>query len=168
MFLRMQHRRVAFVFPRYNLRGDTISKEGFVEALQESKRAHVQPLLAGHDGTVQGICSVLKPLFRSPTPPTGLYVSYPQDVLTVLSYLAQLHVRVPHDVSLLSRHDDPFLHHLTPSIAAYEFGVSHYAARLAQMAIRTSRLGSGPARHALAMGVFRKGDSLAPPPKINQ
>ena len=73
----------------------------------------------------------------------------------------ELGLRVPRDVSLISRQDDTFLHHLRPSIAAYEYPVSHYAARVARMVVSVTRLGSVAARHALVMGEFRPGDSLA-------
>jgi DNA-binding LacI/PurR family transcriptional regulator len=161
MFLRMGHRRVALLVPRSSLGGDEISRAGFLEAFQESGTTGVESRVVTHNGTVRGICSALDGLFSSETPPTGLYLFSAHSVLTTISHLIQRNIRVPRDVSVISRHDDAFLHELTPSIAAYEFPITRYAARLSQMAVRVAKVGSTSMRHVLLMGEFRNGESLA-------
>ena len=53
------------------------------------------------------------------TRPTALAVPNPYCCLAVMSGLAQLGWRVPEQVSLISRDDDPFLAYLVPEVARY-------------------------------------------------
>jgi DNA-binding LacI/PurR family transcriptional regulator len=166
LFRRNGHRRVALVIPRSHLVGDRVTERGFREGFTGSSESPPgEVVTAGHDGTVKGICSALDLVFRSGKPPTGLFVSHPHHVLTVISHLSHRHLRVPEEVSLVSRHHDFFLESLTPSIACYEFSLNYYALRLARMAVQLANRGALSSRQFLAAGKYIKGESLAPPRK---
>jgi DNA-binding LacI/PurR family transcriptional regulator len=161
LFLRMGHRSVALVIPKSGALGDLVSEQGFLEGFQKSRQTDALPLIAGHDGTVKGICQALDSLLRLKRRPTALFVAYSQPVLTVMSYLSHLSLRVPHNISLVARQSDPIFEHLVPSIATYTFSVSQYALRLSQMTARLIHTGSLRSRQFLVPGEFRRGDSLA-------
>jgi LacI family transcriptional regulator len=83
-----------------------------------------------HDGTVAGVNRLLARLFNQPAPPTALLVANPVYYLSAITFLAQRSLRVPQDVSLVSRDDDTFLAYLTPEPTRYSLNAKTYAKRL--------------------------------------
>jgi LacI family transcriptional regulator len=161
LFLRMGHRCVALVIPQIKQLGDIVTEQGFLEGFQKAKQEDRLPLIARYDGTVPGICHALASLFRLKHVPSALFISYPQHVGTALSYLIRLNLRVPDDVSLVSRQHDSVLDFLIPSIATYTFSIPQYAMRLSRMAVQLVNAGSMTPRQYFVPGEFRAGDSLA-------
>lgn len=165
LFLARGHRCVAFLNPNQGLAGDQESEAGFREAFRAPEAEGVEPIIAGHTGTVPSLCQRLEALLRRPRRPTALLVSKPHHFLTVASWLARRRVRVPEEVSLISRDHDAFLEHHLPSVA-------HYAANPDAMARRISRtvleLVAGgtvkPVSHRL-MPEFVDGETLGPAPR---
>lgn len=159
LFRGMGHGRVGLVVPRSNLVGDRLMEDGFREGFGDTGEV----VMAGHDGSVKGICLALDKLFGSGKSPTGLFVSHADHALTVISHLSHRHIRVPEEVSLISRHHDVFLDAMSPAIACYEYSLRQYAVRIARMAVQLANAGTLPARQFLIMGKYRKGGSLTAP-----
>ncbi len=157
----MGHRRIGLVLPKSGWVGDHASEEGFLEGFQAAHHPDARPLIVHHDRTVNGIRSVLANLFRSRNPPSGLLVSHPEHVLTVVSRLINSGIRLPRDVSLIARDDESFLAHVTPSIARYRFNRNVYAARLSRMVVQLARTGVLAPRQTRVMAQLQKGDTLA-------
>jgi len=166
LFRSMGHQRVGLVFPRAGFVGDLLAEEGFRDGFRVADGSPpLEAVTGGHDGSVKGICFALDMMFRSPHPPTGLFVSHANHALTVISHLSHRHLRVPEEVSLVSRHHDTFLDSLSPSIACYEYSLSQYAVQTARMVVQLANAGSLPSRQFLIMGKYRKGGSLTAPRK---
>lgn len=161
-FLGMGHRRIAFLMPQTRFAGDLAGQEGFCSATQSTPHTDLVAPVARHDGTVEGIQRALNSLFQSKRPPTGLLVSHPQHLLTAMTHLAKLRLRVPEDVSLICRDDDEFLAHLVPSVARYVISYSDYARRLSHLVFQTAT-GHLQTRKVLITAKFQRGDSLADP-----
>jgi DNA-binding LacI/PurR family transcriptional regulator len=104
---------------------------------------------------------VLNALFQSRTPPTGILISHPRYLLTAMTYLAKLGLRVPEDVSLICMGDDEFLAHLVPSIARYAIDCSDYAKRFSHLVLLAAA-GYLQPRHVSITARFQRGDSVAP------
>lgn len=163
LLLNMGHARAVFITPKSGLGGDLHSEEGFREAFQHSAHRESLPRVVQHDGTVQGIQDVLAALFASESAPTALLVSRATHTLTVVGQVLHSGFRVPRDVSLISRDDDEFLAHFTPSIARYVFDWDVYSKRLSRSVIQLASAGTLPPRQTVVIPQFQKGDSLAPP-----
>jgi len=157
VFLHHGHRGIAFVTPRSDLAGNLASEQSFREGLPTGVAARV----IHHNSTVDGIRSSLDAVFAGKDRPTGLLVSYPEHVLTVLSYALSAGLRIPQDLSLISRDYDYFLDHLYPSVAHYEFDHRIYAARLARLVVQLAATGFLPRRATWVMPEFRSGGTLA-------
>jgi DNA-binding LacI/PurR family transcriptional regulator len=119
-----------------------------------------RPLVASHDDTIDGIRHTLDFLFRIKNRPTALFVSHSLDVLTVMSYLGLIKLRVPTDVSVVARQNDPIYEHLIPSIATYKFSVHQYALRISRMAAHLASHERTPHRQFYVAGEFSPGESL--------
>jgi LacI family transcriptional regulator len=128
--LRHGHRRLAFLTRQSQRAGDIESEAGFTDALRRSSHRNVEPVIMRHDGTVAGVNRLLARLFNQPAPPTALLVANPVYYLSAITFLAQRSLRVPQDVSLVSRDDDTFLAYLTPEPTRYSLNAKTYAKRL--------------------------------------
>jgi DNA-binding LacI/PurR family transcriptional regulator len=165
--LRHGHRRMAFLNKESHRAGDFEAEAGFVDSVRRSTYPDAKPILMRHDGTVAGATRALTRLFDFSPPPTALLVNDPAFYLTTVTFLAQRALRVPHNVSLISRDDDVYLSHLLPSPARYTFSPKTFARRLLPLVLALSR-GEPvtPRAHAIE-AKFIPGASLASPPSAD-
>lgn len=157
------HRRLALVCPRSRFAGDLESEAGFLEGVGRGRHPGAEGVLCRHDGTTSGLLRALGSLMAGAARPTGLVVVNAYHCLTVVSGLARLGWRVPEQVSVLSRDDDPFLSFLVPAPARY---VAH-PREFARSVVRpvAELLDGGPAvlRAGWSMPRFEPGASVAAP-----
>lgn len=162
--LRLGHRRVALFAPLSQRAGDLESQRGFEDGMRRSTRGDADPIVAHHDGTVDGAHRALARLFDQARPPTAILVANPVYYLTTISFLAQRGLRVPRDVSLLSRDDDTFLSYLRPEPARYSCQPAIYAKRLLVQLQATCSGETGVHAIHRIEPKFVPGPSLAAPP----
>jgi DNA-binding LacI/PurR family transcriptional regulator len=95
-------------------------------------------------------------------PPTALLINRPRHVLTAMTHLAEMGLRVPQDVSLISMHHLAYLDEIRPTVAHYTFDWRAFARRFTALA---RRLADGSTlsvrRRLLATPEFRDGGTLA-------
>ncbi len=113
------HRRIVFLNRRLRAAGDLESEAGLLEGVRTSSQEHVEARVVYHDDNVESVSPLVKKLFAAPQPPTGIIVANSYCYLSVMSALAHARLRVPEDVSLISRDDDPYLAYLEPEPARY-------------------------------------------------
>jgi len=113
------HRRIVFFNRRLRAAGDLESEAGLLEGVRTSSQEHVEARVVYHDDNAESVSLLVKKLFSSPQPPTGIIVANSYCYLSVVSTLARAGYRVPEDVSLISRDDDPYLDYLDPEPTRY-------------------------------------------------
>jgi LacI family transcriptional regulator len=156
------HRRLAFVTLQAPPAGDIASELGFQEAIAAT-REEVTSSVAKHDGTPAHLFLTLRRLMAGRDRPTGLVVTQAYHALSVISGLARLGLRVPQDISVISRDDDPFFAFLQPEPCRYAADPKDYARRILP-AIVESLSGQPVSRRAeWSMPRFLRGHSLAAP-----
>lgn len=128
--LRLGHRRLALFIEQSDRAGDLESERGFEDGARSSAHPNVEPIVARHDGTIDGAYAALRRLFGLARPPTAVLVARSTFYLTTIAFLAERGLRVPKDVSLLSRDDETFLSYLRPAPARYTCNPKTYAKRL--------------------------------------
>lgn len=153
-FLAHGHHRLAIVRPDTALAGDLQSVAGF----NEGARAEVP--CAVHDGSVRGICMQLDRLLSRQPRPTGLFVFNAPHLLTVLGWLHRRGLRVPKDVSLLCRDDEPFLDSVLPSPARYALNPKSFARKLSLLVAGLLSGSSGRPRQLRILPDFVPGETL--------
>lgn len=129
--LRHGHRHIALLTPLSQRAGDLESEAGFSAGSRQSNYGNVVSHIMRHDSTVPSVNRMLARMFDLASPPTAILVN-PAYYLTTVSFLAERRLRVPHDVSLISRDDDTFLSYLTPTPARYSCNPRTFAKRLMQ------------------------------------
>lgn len=154
------HRRIAFVTLKRPPAGDIASAAGFNEAVASSRET-IHPSLCQHDGSPTGILAALRRLLKTWDRPTGLVVTQAYHALAVISGLAGLGYRVPEDISVISRDDDPFFAYLHPEPCRYSADPKDFARRILPAALELLD-GQPPSRRAeWSMPRFIRGNTLA-------
>lgn len=128
--LRLGHRRVAFFTKLSKRAGDMEGERGFEDGVRASTHRDVEPVIVRHDGTVDSAYRALGRLFGTAAPPTAVLVGQSAFYLTTIAFLAERGLRVPGEVSLISREDDTFLSYLKPAPARYAGNPKTFAKRL--------------------------------------
>lgn len=141
--------------------GDLESEVGMLEAVRQSPNAEAEAVICQHDGTVAGIGQALRRLMAQRTPPTALLVANAYHYLAVSSHLAQQGLRVPEDVSVISRDEDLFLSYLVPSPARYVTNPRAFARLLQRSVLEILESGEATQREIKLMPDFVRGGSIS-------
>lgn len=156
-----QRRRLALLMPRSGHAGNLESERGFTEAAEKLKSDGVQSSVAHHDGSVPGICRALDNLLRGENPVTGILVAKPAHVVTAMTHLLRSGVKVPKDVSLVSRDADPLLEHLVPSVTRYHTDPTLFARKVSRLVVDLVRNGVRRHHDSRLMPTLVRGETLA-------
>lgn len=124
------HRRLGLLNERSGRAGDAESEAGFITGVRESPHADAVTHVIHHEHSSASLMRALDRLLALPHPPTALLASNGASYLTVISALAQHGLRVPQDVSVISRDDEPFLSFLVPTPARYTANAAAFAKKL--------------------------------------
>lgn len=149
---------VALLMPHSGQAGNLESERGFLDAVERNSKLHGQ--VAHHDGSVEGICHLLDRLLRCTPPVTGLLVAKPAHVVTAVTHLLRRGVRLPQDVSLLSRDDDPLLQHLVPVVSRYHTEPAAFARKISRLVVDLVRTGVQSSHESRLMPTLVKGETL--------
>lgn len=164
VLLGLGHRRLAFLAQKAHLAGDLESEAGFLEAVRTSRHPDATALICHHHGTAADITQSLKRLASHSPAPTALLVANAYHCLTVVTALAELGQRVPADVSVISRDEDPFLSFVVPEPARYVASPQAFARSLLQPVLELLGGGAVSQRALRLMPRFVRGASIAAAP----
>ncbi|MBI5768632.1 MAG: substrate-binding domain-containing protein [Verrucomicrobia bacterium] len=164
VLLGLGHRRLALVAPEVPLAGDLASEAGFLEGVRTSGHADASAIVCRLDAGAAGIVPALKRLMAQKPPPTALLVVHAYHCLAVASGLAALGWRVPDQVSIISRDEDPFLTFLVPTPARYVASPRAYARSLLQPVLELLEGGAVTQRSWRLMPQFVRGASVGAAP----
>lgn len=151
-------KQLALLMPHSGQAGNLESERGFMDALGRSNIARGK--IAHHDGTVKNICSVLDRLLQASEPTDGLLVAKPAHVITALTHLLRSGVRLPRDISLISRDEDPMLEHLVPVVTRYHTDPAAFARKISRMVIARVSAGDAQPHKPRLMPTLFKGETL--------
>jgi DNA-binding LacI/PurR family transcriptional regulator len=114
------HRRIGFVGRRNGFPGDEELFEGFKEGLAASPSGpSLKKIRYGNQITDFG--PILEQTTQTKDPITGIFIDCPFRYLALFTQAIKAGIRVPEDLSLISRYDSDFLGFLTPEPARYQY-----------------------------------------------
>jgi LacI family transcriptional regulator len=154
------HQRIGLIISDRNIAGDVASEAGFFEAVANSQRKSIQPMVIKHNATPEGLYRRLESCFNNGTLPTGLLVAKPLDVLTTLSFLHNHNLRVPNEISLIARDHAPMLDAIIPKIAGYRFHRDRMVRQISQLVIQAATQGGIPFSQRKLIPDFEAGKSI--------
>lgn len=158
VLLRKGHRHLALVLPPKGYDGDADSEVGFREAMAGSPNRRTTVLR--HDGSTGHLCALLDALLRSANPPTAYVVARSRHVVTVVTHLMRRGLRIPEDVAVISRDDDPYLQAISPEVSRYSINLARMAQRLAIAVRQLAETGFLPPRAIRLMPEFIPGGTV--------
>ncbi len=124
------HRRIAFFSRRRRAAGDLHGEAGFLEGVRGSPHLAVEGRIFHHDDNKASVDKLVAAVFARPSPPTAVFVANPNCYLSVVSALGRSGLRIPEDVSLISRDDESFLAYLGPEPARYLYDGRAFARKM--------------------------------------
>lgn len=130
LFLRHGHRRLAMFLEHAGHGGDAESAQGFREGV--SAAGAPSPIICQPERSAASIIRELQRLLARHEPPTGLLLANSYSYLTVLSYLGSIGLRVPRDLSVVSRDEETFLRFMYPAPTCYSTKPAKFARALHQ------------------------------------
>ena len=153
------HNRIGYVRSRTVFPGDQECLNSFKVTLQESSSKSSLKVIR-HAEEAQDYRATLKQVSSGVSPITALFVDSPFQFLGIFTQALQEGVKIPTDLSLISRHDCDFLHHLNPMPAYYEFNPRKRAVKIHQ--ILEDRIQGDTLRNhrTLLIPEFRTGKSI--------
>lgn len=156
--LRKGHRRIAMVLPASSTGGDLESERGMREAVNERSKANLMVLR--HRNKAH-LCALLDKALSSPTRPTAFMVARAMHALTVTMHLMRRGFRLPHDAVVVSRDDESFLWHASPSLARYAVDAETFARKAAKAMRELAETGTPTSRTIRMMPTFIPDETLA-------
>jgi DNA-binding LacI/PurR family transcriptional regulator len=97
---------------------------------------------------------------RTAQPVTGLLIAKPAHVVTAISHLLRRGVRLPQDISVISRDDDPLLEHLVPVVSRYHTDPVAFARKISRLVVDLVREGARARHESRLMPVLVRGETL--------
>lgn len=160
---RLGHTRIALFAFKTRRAGEFASVRGFDEGVRMTLQQ--EPMVIYHDETRSGIEHRLNGLLAGRSPPTALLVNGAYYFVAVASRLAQMGLRIPGDISVISRDDGAFLNLYRPTPARYTASPNAMAKNLWRPVSEVLGGGFGAGRGRFIMPEFIRGESIAPPPR---
>ena len=154
------HRSIALIRPELDFGGDVESEQGLREGLGRDSTDAAFLHVLKHDGSREKICALLDAALKSRRPPTDCVVARATHVLTVLTHLLRRGLRVPEDMALIARDDEPFLSQLVPEITRYVVNGRQFAGMVSKAVRQLAEGGTLPIRAVRLMPEYLSGGSL--------
>ena len=131
--------------------------------MRKSRHVDAEVLVINHEATVASVAHAMQRLLKLEPAPTAVLVVHPHYYLAVASRLAQNGVRIPREISMISRDDDPFLSFIVPVPARYVASPHLIAKALLRPVLELLEGSAVTQRAGRIMPEFFRGDSIAPP-----
>lgn len=162
MIVRRGLRRLVWFVPTASAEQEQERPQGFWEAVRPYQdMGGFSARMVTHKGSAEHIGATLRSLFAEPNRPDALVVERPIYALAVVTHLLAAGIRVPHEVSVVCMGYEPYLDHVTPSIAHYVTDRRAYARTLCRAVTAWVLSGRVPRQETALLPQFRDGASLA-------
>ncbi|HVU34406.1 MAG TPA: GntR family transcriptional regulator [Opitutaceae bacterium] len=163
VLLRLGHTRLALLNRESRRAGDVDSERGFTESVRSLPAGDVSVQIAYHRDDVDSVNHALGRLLDRPAAPTAIVVSNSYAYLATASLLALRGLRIPRDISLISRDDDPFLRALAPAPARYVVSPHTFATRIIGPVLRLANGEPVTSKAVRLLPKYVPGGSVASP-----
>jgi DNA-binding LacI/PurR family transcriptional regulator len=157
LLLRKGHRSLALALPLDAFDGDADSELGLRDSLQASPGLPLH--LLRHDGSNAHLCRLLDAALASAQPPTAIIVARAIHAFTVTMHLLRRGLRIPQDIAVISRDDDPFFAATVPAVTRYSISIPDYVRRVSTAARQLAETGTLPPKTTRLVPDFVSGET---------
>ncbi len=159
VLVRAGRRQIALLTPRGSRPGDVESELEFQSAIT-AQGGGLRSVILRHDDSVPGLLSVMDTAFLHRNSADAMIVARPSYALLALTYLQKMGTRIPKDVALIARTDDPMLDFATPRISCYRADAEVFGHQLANALLAVVAGGFGSQRTTRQLPVFMRGETV--------
>ncbi len=156
------HRRIMGIVPEANHAGDLETEESFLKTLRHSSRNAAKCRVIRHGLSSRDLIKKIAPFLDLPEPPTAFFVINAFAATTLVTHLLSRGLRIPRDVSVVTRDHDPLLDWIQPPVAHYVYPLRRIASRISRMVMEMPTSGPFPMKHIRIMPQFNNAESVGP------
>jgi len=156
---RAGRRSIALLTPKRAQPGDIESEMEF-QAAVKTQRGAIASCVIHHEESVPGVMRSLDALLARASSTDAIIVARPSYALTALTHLQKSGRRIPTDMAMIARSDDPTLDFATPRISSYRAEAAIYGRQLADGLAEVVAGGFGSHRRARQLPVFMPGETV--------
>lgn len=160
-FLRAGHRAIAIMVGDPARGGDNECRAGFEEAVKAHSVETIDFIVARHTFTPDSIFRSIQLLVRRKITPTALLVGNSPYYLAAHTALCSLGLKIPKDITLISRDDDPYLKFVHPEPARYSCPPALMAKRIGRILLKLHEVSTTKQVPEKLMPFFLEGATLA-------
>jgi len=160
-FLRAGHRILAIMIGNPARGGDTECLAGFNEGVEAHRTDPVKSLVTRHTLSPESIFRSVQVLMGRKTTPTAMLVGNSPHYLAVHTALCGLGLRIPEDIALISRDDDPYLRFVHPEPSRYSCPPAQMAKHIGRRVLKTHEVPATKQLSDKLMPIFIDGATLA-------
>jgi len=163
-FIGLGHRRCVWILPTANHAGNVETEKSFISTLKRSRHKCSPCQVIRYQASVEDLVGKLESLLHSSEPPTGFFVMNGYATTTLVTQILFRGLKIPRDVSIITRDSDEMLEWITPSIACYIPPLTRIAPRISRLIIQLANTGVLPTSPVRMISDFQPGDSLGKAP----
>jgi len=156
--LRSGHNNVGLLIPNTNLAGLLATETGLRQSIEVTKGGKVHKIV--DKVNPNSVHRALELAFKLEDPPTAIVTTRSRHVLTVITWLAQHRIRIPHDLSIISLAYETWFDHLTPKISHYHSDPETLAKTVLRMIISIVENQTQHSEDKLIIPNYVKGSSV--------
>ncbi|MCA1808694.1 MAG: substrate-binding domain-containing protein [Kiritimatiellia bacterium] len=164
LFLGKGHRRMVMPAARVRAAGDDESEDEFRSALMRQRSKDVRCRILKFDGSRRDLLLKLDELYREWQPPVAVLCALAAHALTVFCHARQSGLRVPEDVSIVSRMHDPMLTWTCPVISHYREDIDLLEKKLSSLVLNLVDNGQLPPKDWRLVPEFEPGATVGEVP----
>ena len=159
VLVRSGRRHIALLTPCGSRPGDVESELEFQSAITSHGKA-LRSIIIRHEDSVPGLINAMDTTFLHRNSVDALIVARPSYALLALTCLQKKGIRIPQDVALIARTDDPMLDFATPRISCYRADAEIFGRQLADALLALVAGGFGWQRTTRQLPVFIRGETV--------
>ena len=158
-FARLGHQRIAIIIDESPTAGNLASINGFLEG--ETEPPPVQADVLKHDGSPEGIRKSVNRLFAMQPRPTAIFSAGGVQTVAIITHVREQGFRIPAEMSIISRDDDPILDYVIPAPARYRREPAKFARAVLKQILTRFSSDRTPVEPMLLFPEFSPGATLA-------
>lgn len=160
LFLGKGHQRIIWALPEATHAGNVETERSFVDYVENANGNGATCQIIRYSASSQDLIQKVDELLDLKLPPTAFFIMESFATTTLVTHFLSKGMKIPDDVSLITRDYDELLRWITPDMAHYMPPLRRIGKRISNMVIELAQTGSLQHRAVHLMPDFFKGASL--------
>lgn len=165
--IRRGHRHVSLITARDEKGEDRQSRLGFLAGIEDFSHLNIRYSFEHHNQNKISVHRLINRLLLSRPRPTAWLICREGHFYQIFTYLQHLGIRIPEEISLISRDYNSYFRDLHPIPAHYYSSSSQRLNQYSRMILKVISRQARPGENILTIPEFITGQTLGPPPEVD-